>query len=52
MAEAARSVDAAIVKVVNGLGVDGRGQGEGLAEEAVFEFGEEVRLPAEALDLP
>lgn len=52
MAETARGVDAAIVKVVNGFGVDGWGQGEGLAEEAVFEFGDEVGLPAETLDLP
>lgn len=27
-------------------------EGEGVADEAVLELGEEVRLPLEALDLP
>lgn len=52
MAEVARGVDAAVVKVRDGVRVDLGREREGVADEAVFEFGNEVRLPAEALDLP
>lgn len=52
VAEVAAGDDAAVVEVVNRGGVDVRREGEGVADEAVFEFGDELGLPAEALDLP
>lgn len=52
MAEAAGGGDAAVVEVRDGGGVDARREGEGVADEAVLELGEEVGLPLEALDLP
>ena len=52
MAEAPPGDDAAEVEVVDGRRVDARRQGERVADEAVFEFGDELGLPAQALDLP
>ena len=52
VAEAAGGEHSAVVKVVNGRGVDGWREGERLTDEAVLELGDELRLPAEALDLP
>lgn len=52
MAEGAAGDDAAVIELVDGGRVDVGRQGEGVADEAVFEFGDEFGLPAEALDLP
>jgi len=40
------------IKVVNRVRVDVRRQRQRVADEAVFELGDEVALPAQALDLP
>lgn len=50
--EATGRVDAAIVKVVNGGRIDGGRQRKRVAHQAVFKLGDELRLPAEPLDLP
>lgn len=52
MAQAAGGEDTAVVKVVDGGRIDLRREGQGVADEAVFELGDEVGLPAQALDLP
>lgn len=52
MAEAALGADAAVVKLVDGGGVDVRRQRQRLAHQAVLELGHQRRLPAQALDLP
>lgn len=52
VAEGAGRADTAVVEVVDGRGVDGRREREGVADEAVLQLGDEVRLPPEALDLP
>jgi hypothetical protein len=46
MAEFADCADAAEVEVVNGIGVDIRRKGERIADETVFELGDEFGLPA------
>lgn len=52
MAEVAGGEHPAEVEVVDGRGVDVRREGERLADEAVLELCDELRLPAKALDLP
>lgn len=52
VAQAAARVDAAVVEGRDLGRVDGRGEGEGFADEAVFEARDEVGFPAEALHLP
>lgn len=48
----ARGEHAAVVEVVDRLRVNSRRQGQRVADEAVLKLGDEVVLPAEALDLP
>jgi len=50
--KAARGEHAAVVEVVDRLRVNSRRQGQRVADEAVLKLGDEVVLPAEALDLP
>lgn len=52
VAQRARGEDPAEVEVADYGGVDVWRQGEGVADEAVFGFGDEAAFPAEALDLP
>ena len=52
MAEATGGEHSAVVEVVDGRRVDVRWEWEWLADEAILELGDELRLPAEALDLP
>lgn len=52
MAEVAAGDDAAVVEVMDGRGVDIWWEGEGVADEAVLKFSDELSFPAESLDLP
>lgn len=52
VAQRARGEDAAEVEVADYGRVDVWRQGEGIADETVFGFGDEAGFPAEALDLP
>lgn len=44
--------DPAVVKVAYGVRVDARWERKWLSHNAILAFGDEVRLPLQALDLP
>lgn len=52
MAKVAPAYDPAVVKVGDGVRVDARGKGQGLAHDTVFTLGNKVCLPLQALYLP
>lgn len=52
MAEGADGANSAEVEVVDGGRVDVRRERKRIANEAVFELGDELGFPAETLDLP
>lgn len=52
MPESPPTHHSAVIKVAYGLRVDARWERKWLSHNAVFAFGDEVRLPLQTLDLP